>query len=151
MASPGYYTILIVEDNTSLLAFLKLAMEQLGNFTVIAAPDGITGLELAVTLRPACVVIDVKMPGLDGYQLVQALRGDPATATIPLLIMTALAQDKDRFTGMAAGADLYMTKPVMPQDLAAAIQQIISTSEAERVARLKQLAEITHDAKRDRE
>jgi CheY-like chemotaxis protein len=142
MTSSEQMTIVIVEDNSSLLDFLHFAMEQLGNYTVYSAPDGVAGLEMVTLHRPQCVVIDVKMPGLDGHQLVRALRGDPSTATIPLIIMTAFAQDKDRFKGLASGADLFLTKPVMPQDLAAAIQQAITTSEEERSHRLKQLSEM---------
>ncbi len=135
-------TIVIVEDNTSLLTFLKFAMEQLGNYRVIGAPDGVAGLEDIMRYNPACVVLDVKMPGLDGYQLVRALRGDPETASIPIVMMTALAQDKDRFTGLAVGADIYMLKPFSPMELTAAIQRVISTSDGERAHRLQQLAEM---------
>jgi CheY-like chemotaxis protein len=144
MAAPGDTpaTIVIVEDNPSLLTFLTFAMEQLGNYRVIASPDGIKGLEDIITHRPACVVADVKMPGLDGYQLVQALRGDPDTEDIPIVMMTALAQEKDRFMGLAVGADLYMIKPVAPLELAEAIQRVITTSQAERAYRLQQLAEL---------
>lgn len=151
MASPLRSTIVIVEDNASLLEFLVMALEEFGNFTVIGAPDGIAGLEKIVEHAPLCVVIDVRMPGLDGYQLVRALRGDPTTATIPVIIMTALAQDKDRFTGLAAGADLFLTKPVMPQDLAAAIQHAITTSEDERLHRLQQLSDTPLDTTTEEE
>jgi DNA-binding response OmpR family regulator len=126
-------TVLIVEDNTELLDLLLLALPRLGGFKVVGVTDGVAGLEQFYDLRPQCVVIDVKMPELNGYQLVRLLRGDPETASTPLIILTALAQDKDQFAGLAAGADLYLIKPVSPVDLAAAIKQVIAISEAERL------------------
>ena len=82
---------------------------------MVGVSDGISGLEQFYELRPQCVVIDIKMPGLDGYQLVRALRGDADSASTPLIILTALAQQKDQFAGLAAGADLYLIKPVTPK------------------------------------
>lgn len=131
--------VLIVEDNPDLLDLLLLALPRLGPFRVVGVSDGIAGLEQFYALRPQCVVIDVKMPGLDGYQLVRALRGDPETAATPLIILTALAQQKEQFAGLAAGADLYLVKPVTPQDLVAAIRQVIALSEADRLQRLQTL------------
>ena len=141
MASSQRPTVLIVEDNTELLELLLIALPRLGGFNVVGATDGVAGLEQFYELRPQCVVIDVKMPELNGYQLVRALRGDPDTASTPLIIMTALAQDKDQFAGLAAGADLYLIKPISPVDLAAAIKQVIATSEAERLRRWQALLE----------
>jgi CheY-like chemotaxis protein len=134
------HRVLVVEDNTELLEFLQTALPKLGQFTVTCAPDGIAGLEAAITWQPHCMVIDVKMPGLDGYQLVRALRGDPTTADTPLVILTALAQERDKFTGLASGVDIYLTKPVVLPDLINAIQQAIHLSAQERAARLADLA-----------
>jgi CheY-like chemotaxis protein len=135
------YKVLLIDDNVSLLQALAFSLEELGNFDVVSAEDGATGLEKVIETQPNCVVIDVRMPGLDGYQLVQALRGDQETADIPLVMLTAMAQDRDRFTGLAVGADTYLTKPVKPQDLAQAIRQAIETSAAERIRRYQQLAQ----------
>lgn len=140
-ASHGLPTVLIVEDNPDLLDLLLMALPRLGPFNVIGVSDGITGLEQFYALRPQCVVIDIKMPGLDGYQLVRALRGDPETAATPLIILTALAQQRDQFAGLAAGADLYLIKPVTPQDLVSAIRHVIALSEADRLQRLEMLLE----------
>jgi DNA-binding response OmpR family regulator len=131
--------VLIVEDNPDLLDLLLLALPRLGPFRVVGVSDGIAGLEQFYALRPQCVVIDVRMPGLDGYQLVRALRGDSETAATPLIILTALAQQKEQFAGLAAGADLYLVKPVTPQDLVTAIRQVIALSEADRLQRLQAL------------
>ena len=140
MPAGNHYTVLIVDDNRDLLHLVTESLTLLGNFTVLVAEDGIAGLEQAVQCRPDCMVIDIKMPGLDGYQLVHALRGDPATATIPLVILTALPQERYRLAGMIAGADQHLTKPIKPADLVAAIQSAISLSLAERAARMRTLA-----------
>jgi CheY-like chemotaxis protein len=134
------FTLLVVEDNVDLLDFLQMSLPKLGPFTVTCAADGIIGLEQAFALNPDCMVIDVKMPGLDGYQLVRALRGDQATADIPLIILTAMAQEQDQFIGLASGADIYLTKPVVLPVLVAAIHQALHLSMDERTARFTQLA-----------
>jgi CheY-like chemotaxis protein len=86
-------------------------------------------------------VIDVMMPGIDGFQLAHALRGDPETAEIPLVILTALAQEENRLAGLLSGADRYLVKPVRIPDLIEAIQAAIATSRAERERTLRALAE----------
>ena len=139
MSSVESHIVLVVDDNPDLLEFLSMNLRHFGPFSVVGAANGIDGLEQAMKLRPACVVIDVKMPGLNGYQLALTLRGDTATADIPLVILTALAQDKEQFIGMASGADRYLIKPVTPQDLAQVIEEVITITKAERVERLNQL------------
>jgi CheY-like chemotaxis protein len=134
-------TVLIVEDNPDLLELMVIALPRLGRFRVVGVSDGVSGLEQFYALRPQCVVIDIKMPGLDGYQLVRALRGDQETAATPLIILTALAQQKDQFAGLAAGADLYLIKPVTPQKLVAAIHQVLALNQTDRLQRFQALLE----------
>lgn len=143
------YTVLIIDDNPQLLLVVSTALRRLGNFMVVTAEDGIVGLQRCAESRPDCLVIDVRMPGLDGFQLVRTLRGDPATADLPLVILTAMAQDRDRFRGLASGADQYLLKPIKPLDLVAAIQQAIMTSVAERRGRMQMLAEGGRSARPD--
>src|SRR3954453_18108833 len=88
------YTVLIVDDNDELLRSLEFALSALGPFHIVTASDGAEGLARVYEARPQCVVIDVKMPGVDGLQMARALRGDPETASIPLVILSALIQDK---------------------------------------------------------
>jgi CheY-like chemotaxis protein len=134
------YTVLLVDDNQELLDLLSQALSKLGGYTTICASDGLSGLEQAVTIHPDCVIIDVLMPQLDGYQLVRALRGDPETANIPLIILSALGRDKERFAGLAAGVDQYLTKPVSIPTLVAAIQNSMDLSDADRTKQLQELA-----------
>lgn len=141
MTPPGRASVLIVDDNQELLDLLTRFLQHLGQFEVVQAADGAQGLELAVTLRPACMVVDIVMPEIDGYQLVRALRGDPATAGIPVVMLTALAQDRDRLAGLVSGADRYLIKPVKLQELIAAIYEAIALSEAERQRRMQTLAD----------
>jgi CheY-like chemotaxis protein len=133
--SPPAGTIIMVDDNRDLLELFSDALHDLGKFTVVCAANGEEALEQAMSLHPDCMVIDIVMPQLNGFQLVHALRGDPASRDIPLVILTALAQDREQFIGLAAGADAYLVKPVAPQALIAAIRQATAISQAERVRR----------------
>lgn len=133
-------TVLVVDDNPRLLAFIADALQELGDFRVVTAADGARGLELFYEVQPDCMVIDVKMPRLDGYQLVRALRGDPTSAATALIILSAMAQDKDRLAGMLSGADQYLLKPVDPLDLVAAISRALATNADERRRRMRALA-----------
>lgn len=140
-SSSSKYTILIVDDNPELLESLRFAISLLGDgdFHVETAMDGAQGLERVIELRPDCVIIDVKMPALNGYQLVHALRGDPETATIPLIILSAMVQARDSLAGMLAGADQYLTKPAHPRTIVEAIRSGISLTQGQRDQRLQDL------------
>jgi two-component system, OmpR family, response regulator RpaB len=135
------YTVLLVDDNADLRRAVTIALEELGGFQIITACDGLEGLERFFETTPDCVVIDIKMPGLNGYQLVRAFRGDASTVNTPLVLLTALAQEKDQFAGLASGADYYLVKPVKPQILAATILQAIELSIEERTQRYLDLLE----------
>ncbi|MBA3824307.1 MAG: response regulator [Ktedonobacterales bacterium] len=135
------YTLLIVEDNPDLLDMMLRTLPRAGPFTAFGAPDGVSGLEQFEAVQPHCVVIDVKMPRLNGYQLVRAIRGDPTSAATPIIILTAMAQEQAQFTGLAAGADRYLLKPVSSQELAAQILSVIDLSEDIRQQRLREFAE----------
>lgn len=134
-------TVLIVEDNPELLDLLLQSLPVLGGFRVIGAKDGLDGLMQFDQARPDCVVVDVRMPELNGYQFVRAMRGDAETADTPLIILTALTTDRDRFAGMASGVDLFLNKPVLPFDLAQAIHQVMERSSIERQAAYQALVE----------
>jgi len=134
-------TVLLVDDNPELLFLLTNALEKLGEYRVVTAENGATALQRYFDTRPDCVVIDVRMPGLDGYQLVRALRGDPASAQTPLIILSAMVQEKDQLAGLVSGADEYLLKPVKPLELMAVIQRVIGVSEADRQQRMQQLAD----------
>ncbi len=139
MSAQERYVVLLLEDNLELLDILTRALRRIGNFDVYGAPDGAQGLDRFNEVHPHCVVVDVKMPNLDGYQFIRALRGDPETATTPIVILTAMTQDMDRLAGMIAGTDVFLTKPIAPQDLVLAIRKAITTTDDDRFSRMQQL------------
>ena len=133
------YTVLLVDDDPSLLPTMEILLTELTDFTVLTAINGREGLERVMLDRPDCVVIDVRMPELNGYQFVRVLRGDPDTADIPLIILSALVQDKDKWIGLAAGVDRYLTKPVEAMELISAIEIAVRRGEEERLQQLAAL------------
>jgi len=141
VATKSTQTILMVDDNQDLLDIFADLLTAKGNYTVVTATNGALALERCMETQPDCVIIDVKMPELDGYQLVRALRGDPATEHIPLIILSAMAQDRDKLIGTLSGVDRYLVKPVTPLELIAIIQEVLATDAAERLRRMQHLAE----------
>jgi CheY-like chemotaxis protein len=93
------------------------------------------------TAQPDCAIIDIRMPDIDGLQLVRTLRGDPTTRDMPLIILTAMPEEQGLLPGLLSGADRYMTKPALPSELIPAIQNAIALSAAERGRRLRSLVE----------
>jgi CheY-like chemotaxis protein len=134
-------TILIVDDDPRIIEVLREGLEVLGGFRVVAAADGEQGLERFEDIRPHAVIIDVRMPGIDGYQLARAIRGDPATAQTPLVFLTAMAQDRDRYIGLASGADIYLIKPVAPSELVDAIRSALALDADGRLRRMRDLVQ----------
>jgi len=133
------YKVLLVDDDLNLLPSLVTLLEELSDFTIVTAIDGRQALECVVTEQPDCMVIDVRMPELTGYQLVQVIRGDPETANIPVVILSALVQERDKWTGLVVGADRYLTKPVESMELIATIYEAIQRSEQDRLLSLQQI------------
>jgi DNA-binding response OmpR family regulator len=128
-------TVLIVDDNPDLLAIFQHHLSEFEGFAVVTAVNGVDGLERFNETKPDCIVIDVKMPELDGYQLTRALRGDPASAELPLVILTALSQDVDRLRGILSGVDEFLVKPVKPSQLAQVMRTLLAQSAEERERR----------------
>src|SRR5271156_6743884 len=117
-------TILVVEDQKDLADLVQRRLEQEG-FDVIVAPDGLSGLRIAREHRPDLVVLDINMPGLDGLQVCQQLRGEPRHARLPILILSARASAADRIVGLELGADDYLVKPFVPRELVARVNAIL--------------------------
>jgi DNA-binding response OmpR family regulator len=113
--------ILLIEDHAQMRENVVLMLEMEG-FEVLWAEDGQSGVELARNRAPDLILCDVMMPGLDGHGVLRALRADPATATIPLIFLTAKGEKVDQRAGMNLGADDYLVKPVGNEELLAAIR-----------------------------
>ncbi len=141
MATNGTVTVLIIDDNPDLLQLFAQGLPEVGNYTVITAEDGAAGLVLCHERHPDCAVIDIRMPELSGYQVVRALRGDPQTAELPLIVLTALPAEQASFASLASGCDQFLVKPVLVSELHDAIQQSLAISEADRLQRMQKLAQ----------
>ena len=118
-------TVLVVEDDPVILRLLEVNFE-LEGFDVLLAHDGVEGIEVARAHRPDIVVSDIMMPRASGLELVEALKGDEATRSIPIILLSAKAQTSDLKTGMEAGADDYVTKPFEPLDLVERVNALLS-------------------------
>jgi CheY-like chemotaxis protein len=116
MAQEGSLRILLIDDDLILLETLTDTLDLYG-FQTLTAASGAEGLAQVVEQAPVCVVVDIRMPGINGYQFVRALRGDPSTAEIPIVILSALAQEREQLAGMLTGADAYLLKPVTIEKL----------------------------------
>ena len=112
--------ILVIEDEPEMRRNLMTILK-LENFEASGAENGRLGVELARKLKPDLILCDVMMPELDGFGVLQALRGDPATLTTPFIFLTAKGEKPDIRAGMNLGADDYLTKPVGKADLLSAI------------------------------
>jgi DNA-binding response OmpR family regulator len=139
-------SVLIIDDDTTLRQAIVMGLQTQTEMRIFAAENAITGLEIIYRERPNCVVVDVMLPApeghkMDGFQLVQIIRGDPQTAAMPIIFLTARAEDAQRYTGLAVGGDNYLVKPVTIRVLAGAIDKAMATSAAERRQRLQRLAE----------
>jgi DNA-binding NarL/FixJ family response regulator len=113
--------ILIIEDQASMRKNIAFILEMEG-FKICAAANGKEGVEVAKREKPDLILCDVMMPELDGYGVVQALRQEPAFATTPFIFLTAKSDRNDVRVGMNAGADDYLTKPVVHEELMAAVR-----------------------------
>lgn len=113
--------ILVIEDEPEMLRNMVTILKMEG-YATLSAGNGDAGLELAKRELPDMILCDVMMQGLDGYQVLRHLRGEPETMAIPFLFLTARAEKRDLRAGMLLGADDYLTKPVDPDDLLAAIK-----------------------------
>jgi DNA-binding response OmpR family regulator len=137
---PSTYHVLLIDDDPTLTAPLQEALELLAGYAVTVASDGANGLEALSARRPDCVVVDIRMPGVDGYQLIRTVRGDPETADIPMIVLSALAQEEQTLAGFLSGADAYLHKPIDLDELLIAIKQAIELTATERQRRLTDLS-----------
>ena len=123
--------VLVVDDDPVILKLLEVNFEMEG-FTVLVAHDGEEGIEVARSNQPDVVVSDIMMPKKSGLELVVALKGDTSTSEIPIILLSAKAQNADVRTGLEAGADDYVTKPFEPLDLVDRVNRLLETRASKR-------------------
>jgi DNA-binding NarL/FixJ family response regulator len=134
--------ILIIEDHQQMRENLSI-MLQMEGFEVISADHGRKGIELARSAAPDLILCDVMMPGLDGHGVLQTLRAEPATATIPFIFLTAKGEKIDQRTGMNLGADDYLIKPAGKEEVLAAINARLQHHQHHEARAQAQLDQVT--------
>ena len=117
-------TILVIDDDELVSRTLQRALKLYG-YQVMVAHSGAEGLQLARRYRPDLLVLDVIMPGTDGYQVCRQVRGDPILRDLPILFVTAKGKDEDKIEGFQAGGDDYLSKPFNMQELQLRITAIL--------------------------
>jgi len=121
-------TILVVEDERDIADLIGFNLERAG-MRVIKVHDGLAAAPAAAMEQVSLVILDLMLPGKDGFAVFRQLRRDPRTRSVPVLMLTAKAQTEDRIQGLAAGADDYLTKPFSPKELVLRVQAILKRSE----------------------
>ena len=120
--------VLVVDDDPVILQLISLNLELEGH-EILSAASGIEALTAARTERPQVMVLDVMLPGMDGFEVCRTLSQDPETADIPILLLSARALRSDVQRGLDAGAVEYVTKPFDPLDLVAMIERLARTDD----------------------
>ena len=117
-------TILIVEDEKDIIKLLEYNLKKEG-FNTSVAQDGEDALDMAPRLHPDLIILDLMLPGVDGWDVCKALKKETKTATIPIIMLTAKSQESDKVVGLELGADDYVTKPFSPRELIARIKAVL--------------------------
>jgi len=109
-------TVLVVEDENNIRKSIGLCLEQAG-YSVITAQDGLVGMQLALEAKPDLILLDLILPKMNGYLVCEALKSEESTSSIPIVIMSAKAEEEDIEKAIIHGADDYMVKPFTPDEL----------------------------------
>ena len=117
--------VLIIDDEENVLSLVSATLGYDQRFDIALARNGKEALESAVNDVPDLVILDMLMPIMDGFQVCQALKNDPKTAHVKVIMLTAMAQEADLGKAIAAGADRYITKPFSPTKLLDAVEEIL--------------------------
>ena len=127
-------TILVVDDSEDIALISSRMLTQRG-FAVLTASNGPDALAIVARQRPSCLLLDVMMPRMSGLEVLKALKADPATASIPVIMVTAKTTDDDVLHGYQQGADYYITKPFTIDQLVYGINLVLGHHPSEMPAR----------------
>lgn len=130
MTRPMKAKILVVDDEPDALELVEFNLRQAG-YEVAGAEDGAEALETARATLPDLIVLDVMLPEMSGIEVCKVLRRDPATAGIPIIMLTAKASEIDRVLGLELGADDYVTKPFSPRELVLRVKNVLQRHQQE--------------------
>jgi DNA-binding response OmpR family regulator len=132
--SAGRPLVLVADDESDIRELVALRLAR-ASYRVVTARDGAEAIERAVELRPDLIVLDVNMPGEDGFETSRRLRADPRTSHVPVVFLTARTREQDVLTGYARGGDGYVTKPFEPHELLDRVDALVG------VGRMRALAD----------
>jgi len=119
--------VLVIEDSASVRRLIEVCLRMV-DVELVAAEDGTKGLQAARSTLPDAIVLDIGLPGMDGWEVLRHLRDDEETSTIKVLILTAHAQPEIATRAAARGADAFMTKPFRPLELREQIEKLLADS-----------------------
>ncbi len=141
-ASDKNITILAVDDDPMVLKLVEASLMK-ENYKLVFAPDGETGLRLAHEVHPDLIILDVVMPGIDGFEFCSIVRKDPALNDIPIIMLTALDDRDSKVQGLESGADDYLCKPFDKIEFRARIRTITRLKQIQKqaITELKQIIE----------
>ena len=120
--------ILVVDDERHIVRLVQVNLEK-AEYEVLTAYDGVEALEKVAADKPDMIVLDVMMPRMNGFDVLKKLQADPETQEIPVIMLTAKAQDADIFKGWSSGVSSYLTKPFNPMELLVFVQRIFQSLE----------------------
>ena len=118
--------ILVIEDDPATSRLVDYSLQHEG-YQVFTASNGLDGIRKALEETPDLIILDVMLPGMDGFEICHRLRSEPKTAEVPILMFSAKSQDIDKTTGLLVGADAYLTKPAPPSSIVESVQKLINT------------------------
>lgn len=116
--------ILVIEDDGDISELVAMNLHRRG-YEVLQAYDGMTGTRMAYAEQPDLIILDIMMPGKDGFEVYKALQQDERASRIPVLFLSARAQLEDRLVGLELGADDYVVKPFSPKELMLRVQNVL--------------------------
>lgn len=128
------HKILVVDDEPDAVELIEFNLKQAG-YDVVSAADGAAAIKKARTAGPSLIILDIMLPEIDGFEVCKLLRRDPATAAIPILMLTAKAAEIDRVLGLELGGDDYVTKPFSPRELVLRVKKILERDRSAETAR----------------